>query len=817
MKMHRRKALQCITAGVTIPTAILASSCKEGKGQNIKSGKPGSHNSDIISKKDGWIKKSLGFNMVDRINLAVLMCQGVFIDFGTSDHFKYTLGRWRSGWGKCLFKEGISFTQAIGSSSRIFFPWSGKTGATIYMRIAPRNAKFASLYVNNKPVSKIDFLNQDWNTYNVQIAPAMLTEGENSVLIRWMGEQDLSETTEAAWVDYVYIQDGGKNNTQPIKTPPILPSQNSIAGKTEFKKEGMVPALFLYPNTSLSYYLTIPDDKEEPELGFYLKFSSTPTKNSTSTAQQGKLENSNYRLTISIRTDSEPQTVLLDEKISPSDLDSFVPLGVMLTNFAGKIAKIDIKFSSDLNHQNNSEKLILAKPGLYVSGKNYVQAPEIIRGKNRVVAKNAILLMIDTLRADFNTCYGAKNMKTPVLDKLASEGVMFENFCAVEDWTKPSCATMLTGLYPVTHKTQTENVVLPKNVRMISEEIKARGIQTAAFIANGYISEKFGFKRGWDYYENYIREGKPTEAENVYGKVTEWIEKNKDSRFFAYVHIIDPHVPYDPPEDFLRLYDPAPYSGPIKPRMTHIQLEEIKKGKMDVTDRDKERLVSLYKGEISYHDKYLGWFMQKLADMGMLEDTIIIATADHGEEFWEHGSVGHGHSIYQELVHIPLVVYWKGKLEPGSKVSENYDHTIIAPTIMDALGLDFPNYFEGKSVLPRIFGQHNEYPHAGLTNHQSERMGVWSGKIKLQMHGPLKTFLYDLEKDPMCMTNLQKSHQITLFYMKSLLGLFMGAPDKKEWKSSTLSKENVGDIQVEEVQWDESLKKQLQILGYVAQ
>ncbi len=299
------------------------------------------------------------------------------------------------------------------------------------------------------------------------------------------------------------------------------------------------------------------------------------------------------------------------------------------------------------------------------------------------------------------------------------------------------------------------------------------------------------------------------------GRVTDWIRNNRDKRFFAYIHTIDPHVPYSPPPDFLRLYDPNPYSGPIKPTMSHVQLEEIKKGNIKVNDRDQQYLEALYQGEISYHDKYLGSFMQTLSDLGLLENTLILVTSDHGEEFWEHGSVGHGHSIFQELVHVPFIAYWRGVIAPGTRIKENYDHAVIMPTIMDALGLDLPQYLEGVSVLPRILGQYDRYPHAGLTNHQSERMGVWSGNFKLQMNGPVNAFLYDIARDPESKDNIARKHPIVLRYLKTLLGLLMGAPDKRRWKSATILSENVADVPVEEVVWDDDLKRQLKLIGYI--
>jgi arylsulfatase A-like enzyme len=151
----------------------------------------------------------------------------------------------------------------------------------------------------------------------------------------------------------------------------------------------------------------------------------------------------------------------------------------------------------------------------------------------------------------------------------------------------------------------------------------------------------------------------------------------------------------------------------------------------------------------------------------------------------------------------------------GRRVADNHDHAVIVPTLMDGLSLDAPDYLEGTSILPKAVGLDEKYPHAGFSTHQNERLGVWSDRVKLQMNGPVNTYLYDMAKDPDCKNNVYKNHPVSLRYMRTLLGLFMGSPDRKDWKSTALLAEKQLDVKVEEVEWDDELKKQLQKLGYV--
>jgi arylsulfatase A-like enzyme len=265
------------------------------------------------------------------------------------------------------------------------------------------------------------------------------------------------------------------------------------------------------------------------------------------------------------------------------------------------------------------------------------------------------------------------------------------------------------------------------------------------------------------------------------------------------------------------MYDDKPYDGPIEARQTHLQVEKIKKGEMQVTDRDKERLHALYEGEITFHDGHLGSFLKKLDELGLLESTLVIVVSDHGEEFWDHGSVGHGHSIFQELVHVPFLLMWKGVIPAGARVADNHDHTSIAPTVFEALGVPAPDYFEAVSVLGRALGRQEAGPHAGFSTHQGDRMAVWSGKTKLQLNGAVRGALFDLEEDPRCEQDRDDQRPIAVRYMRTLLGAHLGAPDKRRWRLPDLGRPNVGEVRPEAAQADAQLDAQLQALGYVRQ
>jgi arylsulfatase A-like enzyme len=236
---------------------------------------------------------------------------------------------------------------------------------------------------------------------------------------------------------------------------------------------------------------------------------------------------------------------------------------------------------------------------------------------------------------------------------------------------------------------------------------------------------------------------------------------------------------------------------------------------MQVTDRDKERLHALYEGEISFHDGQLGNFIKKLDELGLLESTLVIISADHGEEFWDHGSVGHGHSIYQELVHVPVMLMWKGVIPAGVRVPENHDHTCLVPTVFQALGVPLPDDLEGLPVLERALGRQEPGPHAGFSTHQGDRMAVWTGHSKFQLNGAVRGALFDLAADPHSQEDKDDQRPIAVRCMRALLGAHLGAADKRHWREPDLCHPNVPDIHPETASVDAQLDQQLQALGYI--
>ncbi|MDH3728692.1 MAG: sulfatase-like hydrolase/transferase, partial [Myxococcales bacterium] len=298
-----------------------------------------------------------------------------------------------------------------------------------------------------------------------------------------------------------------------------------------------------------------------------------------------------------------------------------------------------------------------------------------------------------------------------------------------------------------------------------------------------------------------------------------WIEKNKGKRFFAYIQTIDPHVPYDPPDKFLKMYDPEPYKGQVQNRRTHLMLDEAKKNpkKYSFTKRDKERIEALHDGEISYHDEHFGKFLVKLRELGIDDDTLIVITSDHGEEFQEHGSWGHGHSVYQELLGVPLLFRWPGVIPAGARVGPVVSTTDIGPTVLEATGVPIPKEFEGHSLMGFIRGDWPMGPYVAFSDFLDHRRVIRGGDWKLIIRGNLSQVIFDLQSDPWELKELDgRANPIAQRYLRTLHGQFLGAQDRGKWLTAATGASAEKRLSQEKQDMTPELCRQLVALGYIS-
>ena len=364
--------------------------------------------------------------------------------------------------------------------------------------------------------------------------------------------------------------------------------------------------------------------------------------------------------------------------------------------------------------------------------------------------RGVILISIDTLRRDHVGVYGYGKPTTPTLDALAKAGLLAEDAVSVSSWTLPAHLSMLTSVLPGTHGGTDMKRGFNRSVPSVAEMLKARGVTTHAVTSHLYVSKTYGLDAGFD--SMNFRQDRP--AENVANHAMDLVDRFGDRPFFLFLHFYDPHWHYAPPPDVLKIFESS-YAG----RMTG-NLRDFQKLRADeVLPEDLAHLLALYDGEIRYTDNEIGRLMTHLSETGLLGNTLMVVTSDHGEEFLEHGSWEHQKTLYEEVIRVPLVVSGPGVA--SRRETRPVSLLDIAPTILDFLSVDPAPSMKGLSLLGPLTDSREMY---GETDHTIDgtrllflRGGARSWKAILrsdlvkQEERPSEW--YDLAKDPREMTN----------------------------------------------------------------
>jgi arylsulfatase A-like enzyme len=308
---------------------------------------------------------------------------------------------------------------------------------------------------------------------------------------------------------------------------------------------------------------------------------------------------------------------------------------------------------------------------------------------------NIILISLDTLRADHLGCYGYQRNTSPNIDKFAEGAFLFENCIASSSWTLPSHASVFTGLHPSVHGAEVHPWGPPfaETERTFGEVARERGYLTAAYTEGLFVGASLGFAQGFELYsDGELLEFPLRCAEVTFNSALEWLETYGNLRFFLFVHTYQIHDPYTPPRRFGEMFDKDyAETGGMRPR-------EVR------SKEDKVRCEALYDGEIAYTDDVVGNFLEQLQEMVLLDNTVVVIFSDHGEEFWEHGGIEHGVTLYDEVLRVPLIVRLAGKDSPGGRVDRQVSLTDLYATVAELLGADDADPPDCMSLLPLVRG-----------------------------------------------------------------------------------------------------------------
>jgi len=437
-----------------------------------------------------------------------------------------------------------------------------------------------------------------------------------------------------------------------------------------------------------------------------------------------------------------------------------------------------------------------------------IQKNEVQRHVARAGAPNILLISIDSLRADHLHSYGYPRRTSPNLDALAAEGTSFETVISPTSWTLPAHMTLMTSLPPEEHGVITNRKRLARGIDTLPLRLQRSGYATAGFVSATYLDGLYGFSRGFDDYDDYTLlrvAGEKSRAaitsHLVAQRAINWLQKQSASRerrpFFLFLHFFDVHYNYNPPQQYARMFDAA-YAG----RATG-DVDSVRQG---MPSRDLNHVIALYDGEIAWVDSNIGRILDTLRRLGVDKNTIVVITADHGEEFLEHGQAAHYKTLYDEVLRVPLLVRYPGHVAPGRRLQGQVRLMDVAPTVLTLAGFQVSHPGAGAEARSLACLLTSPSPRhvpvlPAFGDLRGEVASVRTGDAKLIRN--LRTHkeeFYNLDKDPGERMNIDAVEQGERNQLRLILD---------RWRSSATSSSTA------EADLDDEEKASLKSLGYM--
>lgn len=672
----------------------------------------------------------------------------------------------RRGWGPLEGPPGRRMSWALGRRSRLRLPFHSPGDKELYLRVRAHESLGPdlplSLQLNGTPLAQIT-LGPKEQEYRVVIPAQAQSRGDNLLEMAAprqrapaAGDADRRELVAAF----------SALTIRPIGAP-ARSGLPSAAGTRV-----VVP-----PSSSLAYYVRVP-----------------PGARLTVAAEGG--EGGAARLVGLVEDDARSST-MLDRPVAAGRA---ITAEVGLEDRAGEIVRLE------LANPGPGGALWLTSLRLTVSAASPSPPPPPRSAQG--ARPNILLYVVDTLRADYLGAYGHQAPTSPRLDLFARDAVLFEDAWAQASWTRSAMASVLTGLHVQGHGVDREDRVLAPGAHTVSEALRAAGYRTGAFVANHLLGGRFGFDQGFDVWNPGAQTLYGAPAADLVRAALAWVDSGPRP-FFLYVHTMEPHAPYTPSEEDLRPFAVSGYRGDTDTRSL------LRLGQLGTLDEAGLRFLrSRYEGEVHQNDRAFGDLLDGLQARGLDASTVVVFTADHGEEFREHGGTEHTKTLYQELVHVPLVVRLPGPSGRGARERAAVQQIDLTPTLLGLAGVAVPPTLPGRDLTTALAGRSDPRlaPPVLFSEERFavvDKLSARAGDLKLIFNndGPAlwragsHLELYDLARDPAEKANLAGSRPIALAFLQRRLDAFRNAQQRAG--------------AAESVALSTAEKEQLRALGYV--
>lgn len=474
---------------------------------------------------------------------------------------------------------------------------------------------------------------------------------------------------------------------------------------------------------------------------------------------------------------------------------------VDLHSFAGRVVQLDLVADASAAACSAVE---VRRPRITVAGEAPAGAPRTSSAAaggassgtgagDGAAPRYIVLWVMDTLRADRVRPFqpGAR-AEVPNLERLALTGAVFRQYYVQGNESQTSHSSIWTSLYPVMHNVRTAGDGgtwrLDARFATLPALLRDAGFYNIGVTANGRISKKAGYGKHFDVWRNPLREGLHTRY-NVPAEMLlelglkHMAERYKEGPVFLFIGTIDNHKPWIARKPWIDRYDTEPYDGPHKdgvfPAGLGMAPNSMRCDKMP-TPRDLARINAIYDSDISYQDDQLGKLYRALEDWGIARETLIIVTADHGEEMWEHGICGHGATLRETVLRVPLLMHYPARIPGGQVIDEGADGVDLLPTVLDALGRPALERGQGESLIPLTRGVGRGYPRPSFASQYQYAYAMRIGPWKARISRAGVAAIYNVVDDPLEKRELTAERPIERRFLTDALSIFMVY--RRQWK-----------------------------------
>lgn len=714
-----------------------------------------------------------------------------YIDLGTPT-FQEALIK---GWSQVKAeRDGTTYVETYSKTANVQFSVFHVTGRKMQVRCrtipGSSTSQILIPMVNGKKL-RAQRIGPDFQNYTFDVSPNLLNQGMNSLTFYFsLGKENDTRKLGAAF-DYVSLLPAEEaSNVETLSREHTAFSELKPAmHSTWFASEKVISAP---PNSKLLLYFRVPENAAM-QIGYGL-----------ASAVRG----SACEFAISVHPEGEGSKELTRQTIVnrvffPASATEFLDL----KQYENRVVAIELSATA-VPGKELPERVFWGKARL-ITASTSPEAPiksDIGQGLLANQKTNVVIYLIDAQRADHLMPYGYARPTSPVINEFAKSSVVFEKAYSQVSWTRASVASIESGLYPSSHLVEGRLDAFPDNLPNLQSELRKHGYHAYGFITNGNISSLFNFGKDFD---EYIRLGEDKNRKEIHvqsGPLIDTVERYFDNNpystpFFLYVHATDPHAPYTADPEFSLAIDGCDINNPEMFNQKGENSRIFSKEEIDCME-------SLYDSETRRADHNFGRLLDMLKRKNLYDNSIIIVTGDHGESFFEHGSWGHGKTLYESEIRVPIIIHFPHNRFAGMRIPDNVRHIDLLPTLLSAFGYPVPVSVEGRSLLPFLLNHPlPEIPVYSelLLDTLSRQSMVYDG-YKLIDNGKGGHYeLYDLRIDPQETKNIATQEPIRVNCMRMTMNRWA---DEEAKRKAALKKPKGAVL-------DQETEDVLKALGYI--